>query len=220
MLKLTYYGHACFGLTDGTARLIIDPYLTGNPLAPIGPDEVEADYILVTHGHGDHVGDAAAIAARTGASVVGCVDVVRPLLGDAAKLIAGNVGGTVRLPFGSVKLVTAIHGSGVPGALACGFIIELGGKRVYHMGDTALTRDFELYEEPTLDAVLMPIGDFYTMGPADALRAAELMRPKLVVPMHYNTFPQITQDPDAFAAAALEKGIAAKVLDPGGELVL
>lgn len=215
MVKLTYYGHACFALTDGKTKLIIDPYLTGNPLAPIGPGEVEADYILVTHGHGDHLGDAAAIAKRTGAPVVTSADMGAALGG--AKVIAGNIGGTVTLPFGGVKLVPAIHSSGVPGALACGFIVELGGRRVYHMGDTALTRDFELLAKPALDAVLIPIGDWYTMGPEDALRAVQMLRPKLVIPMHYNTFPQIRQDPHAFTAAVRAEGIAASVLDPGGD---
>lgn len=218
MVKLTYYGHACFALTDGKTKLIIDPYLSGNPLAPIGPEAVETDYILVTHGHGDHLGDAVTIANRTGAPVVTSADMA-PALGGA-RVIAGNIGGTMPLPFGSVKLVPAIHSSGVPGALACGFIVELGGRRVYHMGDTALTRDFELLAEPTIDAALIPIGDWYTMGPEDALRAVQMLRPRLVIPMHYNTFPQIRQDPRAFAAAAESKGFAARVLDPGCEIEL
>ena len=220
MITITYYGHACFGICDAETKLLIDPYLSGNPLAPIAASDAEADYILVTHGHHDHVGDAPGIAERTGAVIVTTVEVAGALFaGGAYDVAAGNIGGTICFPFGSVKLVSAIHGSGVPGGLACGFVIDIGGKRIYHMGDTALTRDFELLADD-VDVLLIPIGSHYTMGPDDALRAVKMIRPKLVVPMHFGTFPQIDQDPEAFRAAVEGAGFSARVLAPGGELQL
>ncbi len=216
MINLTFYGHACFGVDTGSARLLIDPFLTGNPLAPVAAADVDADYVLVTHGHHDHAGDAAAIAGRTGARIVTTVEVGQALF-SGCDTVAGNIGGTLRLPFGGVKLVTAIHGSGVPGGLACGFVIEADGKTVYHMGDTALTRDFELLrnDDHPIDALLIPIGGHYTMGPDDALRAVEMIRPRLVIPMHFGTFAEIDEDPAAFCAAVEKTGAAARVLRPG-----
>lgn len=219
MLTITFYGHACFALTDGETKLLIDPFFTGNGLAPIKADEAEADYILVTHGHGDHTGDAAAIAERTGATIITTVDVGTALFGNCRNLICGNIGGKIQLPFGSIQYVPAIHGSGVPGGVACGFVIRMDGKTVYHMGDTSLTKDFELLADQ-IDALLIPIGDFYTMGPEDALTAVEMIRPGYVIPMHFNTFPMIMQDADSFARSVEEKDFQAQVLNPGEFLVL
>ena len=219
MVKITYYGHACFGISDGNVSLLLDPFLRGNALAAISPEEAEADYILVTHGHGDHVGDTEEIAKRTGAVIISTVEVAGALFGDY-KTLASNIGGWIPTPFGKVKLATAIHGSGVPGGLACGFIIEIGGRRIYHMGDTALTKDFELLADEAIDVLLAPIGDFYTMGPKDAVRAAKMIRPKLVIPMHFNTFPAVRQDPDLFAEQAAEAGISSNVLMPGESITI
>lgn len=219
MLTITFYGHACFALTDGETKLLIDPFFTGNGLAPIKAEEAEADYILVTHGHGDHTGDAAAIAERTGATIITTVDVGTALFGNCRNLICGNIGDKIQLPFGSIQYVPAIHGSGVPGGVACGFVIRMDGKTVYHMGDTSLTKDFELLADQ-IDALLIPIGDFYTMGPEDALTAVEMIRPGYVIPMHFNTFPMIMQDADSFARSVEEKDFQAQVLNPGEFLVL
>ena len=219
MLTITFYGHACFALTDGETKLLIDPFFTGNGLAPIKADEAEADYILVTHGHGDHTGDAATIAERTGATIITTVDVGTALFGNCRNLICGNIGGKIQLPFGSIQYVPAIHGSGVPGGVACGFVIRMDGKTVYHMGDTSLTKDFELLADQ-IDALLIPIGDFYTMGPEDALTAVEMIRPGYVIPMHFNTFPMIMQDADSFARSVEEKDFQVQVLNPGEFLVL
>ncbi len=215
MVKIQFLGHACFLLDDGKTKILTDPFLSGNPLAAADAQTIDTDYIFVSHGHGDHVGDAPQIAARCGAKVGGPVELTGALFGKTVETIASNIGGRVKLPFGSVKLVPAIHGSGVPGALACGFVFEIGGKRIYFAGDTALTRDMELLREEHIDAALLPIGDVYTMGAEDAARAAEMIRPGCVIPMHYKTFPIIDQTPDRFLKCMEPTGIPVKVLEPG-----
>ncbi len=215
-MRLQFLGHAAFLLDDGTHRVLIDPFLSGNPLAAVSPEEVTADWIFVTHGHDDHVGDTVDIARRTGATVCCSVDLARAVFAPAGvKTLAGNLGGRMRLPFGWAKLTPAVHGSGVPGCLACGFLFEMGGRRIYHAGDTALAADLALLESERIDVALLPIGDFYTMGPEDALRAVQMIRPQWTVPMHYDTFPVIRQDSAAFAAAVEKNGFQAKVLKPG-----
>ena len=131
------------------------------------------------------------------------------------EVVTGNIGGTISFPFGSAKFFQAIHGSGAAGTVSCGFIFEIGGKKIYHAGDTALMMDMQLLEEEDLDAALLPIGDFYTMGPKDALRAADFIKARTVIPMHYSTFPHITQDPQQFVGALKEKGLGGMVLAPG-----
>ena len=218
-MKLQFLGHACFLLDDGTHKVLTDPFLTGNPLAAAAADQVDADFIFVTHGHSDHTGDAQAIAQRTGAPVCCTVDLAEGVFSPAGvKVQVGNLGGTIPMPFGSAKFFQAIHGSGVAGCLSCGFIFEMGGKKIYHAGDTALMTDMSLLAEEDIDVALLPIGDVFTMGPADALRAVKMIRPKLVIPMHYDTFPPIAQDPSAFAAAVQAAGFQAKVLHPGESL--
>ena len=220
-MQLTFLGHACFLLDDGTHKVLIDPHLSGNPLAAAKADEVDADFICVTHGHGDHIGDSVEIAKRTGATVFCTVDLAGAVYKPAGvKAMGGNLGGTAPMPFGSVKIFPAIHGSGVAGGLACGFIIEMGGKKIYHAGDTALMADMALLEEEGIDAALLPIGDFYTMGPKDALRAVKMIRPGLTIPMHYNTFPSIRQDAQSFADSVTAAGFTVKVLNPGESISL
>lgn len=220
-MELKFLGHACFLLDDGTYKVLTDPFLSGNPLAAANADEVDADFVFVTHGHGDHVGDSAAISQRTGAPVCCTVDLSAGIYEPAGiPTKVGNIGGTIPMPFGSAKFFQAIHGSGVPGCLSSGFILEIGSKKIYHAGDTALMADMALLAEENIDVALLPIGDVYTMGPADALRAVKMIRPKLTIPMHYNTFPHITQDPAAFAAAVESAGFAAVVLQPGESLTI
>ena len=220
-MQLTFLGHACFLLDDGTHKVLIDPHLSGNPLAAARAEDVDADFICVTHGHGDHIGDSVEIAKRTGATVFCTVDLAGAVYKPTGvKAMGGNLGGTAPMPFGSVKIFPAIHGSGVAGGLACGFVMEMGGKKIYHAGDTALMADMALLEEEGIDVALLPIGDFYTMGPKDALRAVKMIRPGLTVPMHYNTFPAIRQDPAAFAASVTDAGFAAQVLNPGESISL
>jgi len=216
-MKITFLGHACFLLEDSQTKVLIDPYLTGNLLAGAEADRVEADFILVSHGHHDHVGDAVSIAKRTGAVLCSTVEVSRELFsGEGLKTLAGNIGGTMQTSFGSVKLVPAQHGSGVPGGLACGFVVEMEGRKVYHAGDTGLFADMQLLKGEELDAALLPIGDFYTMGPADAVKAVDMIRPKLAIPMHFNTFPAIKQDPVKFKRSVEELDLCRVViLEPG-----
>lgn len=219
-MELQFLGHACFLLDDGACKVLTDPFLSGAG-HPDWAEQVQPDFIFVTHGHGDHVGDAVDIARRTGAQVCCTADLSDGVFGPAGvRCIAGNLGGTVCLPFGSAKYFQALHGSGVAGCPACGFLFEMGGKTIYHAGDTALMTDMALLADEHVDAALLPIGDFYTMGPADALRAVKLIRPRLTIPMHYNTFPAIAQDPAAFAAACQAEGYEAKVLRPGEKITL
>ena len=220
-MELKFLGHSCFLLDDGAHKVLTDPFLTGNAEAAVSAEQVEADYIFVTHGHSDHVGDAVDIAKRTGAPVCCTVDLAEGLFGPAGVQVqVGNLGGTIPMPFGSAKFFQAIHGSGAAGCLSCGFLFEMGGRKIYHAGDTALMSDMALLAEEKIDVALLPIGDVFTMGPADALRAVKMIQPKLVIPMHYNTFPPIVQDPDTFAAAVKAAGFEARVLRPGETLSL
>lgn len=144
-MELKFLGHACFLLDDGTCKVLTDPFLTGNALAAADARQVDADFIFVTHGHGDHTGDAEAIARRTGATVCCTVDLAEGVFGPAGvKTQVGNLGGTIAMPFGSTKFFQAIHGSGAAGCLSCGFIFTIGGKKIYHAGDTALMSDMAL----------------------------------------------------------------------------
>ncbi|MGI6667936.1 MAG: metal-dependent hydrolase [Acetivibrionales bacterium] len=223
MIKVEFLGHACFLITDENNRkILIDPFLTGNTLAAATAENVEADFIFVTHNHGDHVGDTISIAKRTGATVYSVIELAEAVVQPAGvKVAVGNIGGKQATPFGSMKFVSAVHGSGVPGGLACGYVLEIGGKKIYHAGDTALTRDMDLLAEEDIDLALLPIGGFYTMGPEDAARAVKMIKPKMVVPMHYNTFPPIAQQPEHFKEL-VEKDSDCKVviLSPGGSLEL
>lgn len=220
-MKLTFLGHACFLLENGTVKILTDPYLTGNASAAVSADMVEADMIFVTHGHSDHIGDTVKIARRTGAIVCCSVDLAEGVFGPAGlKVQVGNLGGWIKTSFGRAKFTAALHGSGVAGCLSNGFLFEMDGKHIYHAGDTALTSDMALLAEERVDVALLPIGDVFTMGPEDALRAVKLIRPGLTIPMHYGTMPPIVQDPNAFAQSVEDAGFHAKVLAPGDGIAL
>ena len=194
MVKLTYYGHSCLLLDDGTHRVLTDPFLTGNPAAPITAEDVKTDYILVSHAHGDHIGDAPEIALRTGAAVVGIPEVLA-LFDGRVKTHPMNLGGSLTLPFGKVRMTLALHSSGVAGGVACGYVIYIGGKVLYFAGDTALFSDMQLIgKKDAIDYAFLPIGDNYTMGLEDAALAAQWLGAKHVVPIHYDTWPIIAQD--------------------------
>ena len=199
MLTYTYYGHACFLLSDGEYKVLFDPFLSGNPQATIKYKDVHADYILITHGHDDHIGDAPEIAANTGAEIVAIPEILTlcaSRINRAIKGVGMNVGGTLQLPFGQVKMVPALHSAGVAGGIACGFVVSMFGKNIYFAGDTALFSDMKLIgEADPLDYAILPIGDNYTMGPADAGKAMKLLGAKHLIPLHYNTWKVIEQNP-------------------------
>lgn len=220
MLKLTYYGHSVFLLDDGKSKVIIDPFLDGNPVATVKPTDVTVDYVVVTHAHGDHLGDAISIAKRCDATIIAVNEIVEYVKSKGAKGHNMHIGGGVKLPFGRVKLTIAHHGSvtpdGVYGGSPAGALITMDGKTVYHTGDTALFYDMKLIGEMNpIDVMLCPIGDNFTMGIDDAVRAVELVRPKFVIPMHYNTWPVIAANPDEFIEKVASKGFKGKVLRVG-----
>jgi L-ascorbate metabolism protein UlaG (beta-lactamase superfamily) len=220
-LVFTWYGHAAIDLFTSGIHLLVDPFLSRNPNASISADAVLADYILVTHGHGDHLGDTFAIAKRTGATVISIAEISNYLESKGLKTHSQHIGGGFNYPFGYLKLTNALHGSALPdgtyGGNPCGFLLNtMDGKKVYLAGDTGLFGDMKLIGDEGIDLAALPIGDNFTMGPADALRAVELLRPKQVVPIHYNTFPLIKQDPDAWKKEVETKtSTKVTVLTPG-----
>jgi L-ascorbate metabolism protein UlaG (beta-lactamase superfamily) len=204
-VKATFHGHACFLLEGDGKRVVIDPFLTGNPAAVIGPDELpKLDAILLSHGHGDHLGDAVNLAKRDKATIVATAELAGFCSDKGATAHAMHIGGAHQFPFGRVKLVPAFHGGRVEGDATgkyttnpCGVVLTLGGRTVYHTGDTGLTLEMQLLQG-RVDLMLVPIGDNYTMGIEDAVRAVEFVTPRIVILMHYNTWDVIRADPRAF----------------------
>jgi L-ascorbate metabolism protein UlaG (beta-lactamase superfamily) len=221
MIKLRYLGHAAFALDFDGVKVLIDPYLTGNPSAPIKPEEIETDFILVTHGHGDHVGDTVEIAKRTGAIAVSNAEISRWLKEKGINTQGQHIGGGHEYPFGYVKLTNALHGSALPdgtyGGNPAGMLITAkDGRKLYFAGDTGLFGDMRLIGDEGIEFAVLPIGDNYTMGPEDALRAVKLLNPRLVMPMHYDTFELIKQDAKAWAVRVeAETSTKALILKPG-----
>jgi len=220
--KLTWYGHATIGMEIDGRHVLVDPFFTGNPAASTSAGQVDADFILVSHGHGDHLGDAEPIARRTGALVISNAEISGWLEKKGVKTHAQHLGGGYHYPFGYVKLTLALHGSGLPdgseGGNPAGFLITLNdGRKIYLACDTGLFGDMRLIGEEGIDLALLPIGDNYTMGPADALRAVKLIQPRHVIPIHYSTFDLIKQDPHAWARQVeQETSTKVTVLKPGG----
>lgn len=211
-MRITYFGHSAFQLEDGTNTVLIDPFLSGNPSATVSPDALTPETILLTHAHNDHVGDTVAIAKRTGATVIGTFELGTYLGRQGITTIPANHGGTASFAGGTVKLTPAWHTSSyregddfVAPGIPAGLVIRFGGKTVYAAGDTCLFGDMALIGEEGLDAAILPIGDLFTMGPADAARAARFLRAGIVIPCHYNTYPPIKQDTDAFATLVGEQ---------------
>lgn len=205
-MRITYFGHSAFQFDDGEHTVLLDPFLSGNPSATVSPESLNPQTILLTHAHNDHVGDAVSIAKRTGASIIATFELATYLGQQGVTTLAGNHGGTIPFAGGTAKFTPAWHTSSyndgtafvAPGVPA-GFVIRFGGKTVYAAGDTCLFGDMALIAEEGLDAAIVPIGDIFTMGPADAARAAGLLRASVVIPCHFNTWPPIEQNPALFA---------------------
>ncbi|MDX9955834.1 MAG: metal-dependent hydrolase [Anaerolineae bacterium] len=203
-MELTWYGHATWKVRIGDTGIIIDPFFNHNPVSPVKAEDVDAQYIVLTHGHGDHMGDTDIIARRTGATIIANAEICTWLRQRGFERVhAQHIGGGFHHPFGYLKLTIAVHGSSLPdgsyGGMPAGVLISAEGKKIYHAGDTGLFASMALIGEEGLDVALLPIGDNYTMGPDDALRAVKLLQPRVAIPMHYETWELIAQDPHAWA---------------------
>ena len=222
-VDIRFLGQSCFEIKAGGATVLTDPFLTGNPLAAASADEVEADAILLTHGHGDHLGDTVDIAKRTGATVLAIVELAAEITGDGVEnVVDPNFGGTVQFDWGWVKLVpawhTAVSPSGTP-HMPAGLLIDMGDRLIYHLGDTCLFSDMQLIAQrgDKVDLALVPIGGHYTMDRFDAVTAVQFINPQQVIPCHYNTFPPIEADAEAFKSDVQNAGFSQVViLEPGG----
>jgi len=223
MATLHYHGHSTFTLTtdDGT-RIVIDPWFDENPVSDVKADQIEdVDFILCTHGHFDHFADAIPLATRTGATLVSTFEIVSFVQSQGVENAHPlHIGGGFNFPFGYVKMTPALHGGQVAGddtgaytTVPGGFWMDLAGKTLYHAGDTALLTDMTLLKG-TVDVALLPIGDNFTMGPTDAARAVDFIEPRVVIPIHYNTFDLIAQDPEAFRGMVGPKAVV-EALKPG-----
>jgi L-ascorbate metabolism protein UlaG (beta-lactamase superfamily) len=228
MPTLTFLGHGAFLVELERARLVIDPFLTGNPLATVKPEEIEVDYVLLTHGHPDHLGDGLEIAKKNNAVIIAPFELATYCESKGAETHPMHIGGAYDFPFGRVKLTIAFHGSGYPtrdGIMymgsPCGFLITGDGKTIYHAGDTGIFYDMELIGElDHIDVALLPIGGNFTMGIDDAAKAAELLKAELSVPMHYDTFDLIQAEPSEFVKKVGMRGMKARALSVGEKLTV
>lgn len=224
--EITWLGHGSVQIKTAGKSILIDPFLTDQPTAPVKADDLEADFIFVTHGHEDHVGDTLSIAKRTGAQVVSNFEIINYFQKQGLENVhPQHIGGGHDFAFGRVKLTIAHHGSALPdgsyGGSPCGLLFYLEDGKVYHAADTGLFYDMTLIGDEGIDLALLPLGDNFTMGPFDALRAVKLINPKRVIPIHYNTWELIAQDADAWAdQVRSETECEPLVLQPGGSIDL
>jgi len=222
-MKLTYWGHSCFLIETGTHALLIDPFLSGNPNAPVQPAQVRCDFILISHGHNDHFGDAIEIARRVNATIIANYEIATYCENHGVRSHGMHIGGGHDFTFGRVKLTPALHGSALETDAGfiymgnpAGFLIMAGSKTIYHAGDTGLFGDMKLIgDRHSLEVALLPIGDNYTMGIDDAVKAAEFLQPRVAIPMHYNTFDLIACDPHEFVKKCAAIAAKAEVLEIG-----
>lgn len=214
-IELTFLGHAGWVLSDAKHALVIDPFLTGNPVAKTKPEDVQCQYMALSHGHSDHIADAVPIAKRNKATVIAAFELANHCQQQGCTVEPANPGGKITTDFGWVAFVHAFHSSSHEGTYlggACGVVVRMGGVTVYHLGDTGLFGDLKLFGEVYRpDIALIPIGDRFTMGPELATKAAEMIRPKVAIPMHYKTFPLLVQDASGFKP----QGVEVKILEPG-----
>lgn len=225
-MKLTYLGHSCIFIEEGPHRLIIDPFLTGNETATAAAKDIKCDFVLLTHGHDDHVGDAPEIVRQNDATLIANFEIADYFGKQGLNTHGMYHGGAHSFPFGRVKFTIAHHGSSLgtdEGRIAmgnpAGILITVGGKTIYHAGDTGLFLDMKLIGEmDKIDVAFLPIGDNFTMGIDDAAKAVEFLKPRIAVPVHYNTWPIIAADPEEFARKATAAGATGKALKPGEAL--
>lgn len=221
---LTWLGHGTWLIETDDTKILLDPFLDDNPSSPVKAADVEADYILISHGHFDHIADAVPIAKRTGAQVITVFEIAQWLNQQGIENTLGmNIGGSVNLPFGKVTMTIAHHSSVLPdgtyGGNPAGFVLTINRKRIYFACDTALFEDMVLIGSPRIDLAVLPIGDLFTMGPEESLRAIELLAPMMVAPAHYNTWPPIEQDVEEWALNVRHVTTAQpRVVPPGGKI--
>jgi len=220
-IKLTFLGHSAWQIAHGEHSILIDPFITGNPKATLSADDLNPTHIVLTHAHGDHLGDTEGIAKRTKAQVITTFEVANYLEARGCENTVGmGIGGAAQFGFGQVKFTIAHHSASAPDGSYCGnpagVLLMIDGRTIYHAGDTGLFLDMKLIgERHKPDVALLPIGDFYTMGIDDAVAAVEFLRPRLTIPMHYNTFPPIAADPERFRTELTARGFECAILDPG-----
>jgi len=224
-MKIKYFAHSAFQISSEKYKILIDPFLTGNPNNSISADEVTADFIILTHAHGDHIGDAFSIAKRCNALLICVNELANYCLSKGFKAHNMHIGGSHQFEFGKVKFTIAHHGSITPdnqyAGEAAGVLVMIEGKTIYHTGDTGLFYDMKLIGELNkIDLMLLPIGDNFTMGIDDAVKAVEFVNPKLAVPMHYNTFSVIESDPEIFKDKCKQKGFNSRVMKFGEEITV